>query len=410
MHMWPNGKTFYCCVSDSNSPIGNVNESSLKELWNSEKMRLARKKFLNNETLPDCKRCQSLEKNAKLKTLRTQANFDYGENHWSVVESTQEDGRVDQLNLPYLDFRFSNLCNLRCRSCGPELSSSWLKDEKTLIGRKRFPNVIQPDNLEKIWEELLPHLDKVESVNFAGGEPLIEEYHYKLLNHWISISYSPKTICYTTNFSVFQFKKWNVLNLWKHFPKILLVASLDATGSRAEYMRKGTQWKQILENRKLLEKECPHVRFEISPTVSIYNVWHLPDFLSEWITAGLLGPEKIRINMLTFPNFMDVRNLPETFIAEVIAKYERVLQQLETTIPMKDSKKEALRNSFYAVIHFLNSAHEIPQAEKAVNLQKFLDHTKILDVLREEDFCSTYPELAFLMNSGPQKHKWEQLW
>ena len=52
-------------------------------------------------------------------SLRTRSNKDWLAKHWSKVENTNADGSLDDLHIVYLDFSFSNVCNLRCRYCGP---------------------------------------------------------------------------------------------------------------------------------------------------------------------------------------------------------------------------------------------------------------------------------------------------
>lgn len=410
MHMWPNGNAFLCCVSDSDVPVGNFNQSSLKELWNSPKVKDARQRLLRDEPLAECRRCYSLERDAKISTLRNQSNQRYGEKFWNLVESTQPDGGVDQLNMAYLDIRFSNICNLRCRSCGPELSSSWLPDEAAIIGFKRLPPVIQVDEPERLWTELLPFLNQVESVNFAGGEPLLHEEHYKILSHWIENGHVDHNIAYTTNFTNLKFKHWNALELWPHFPKINLYASLDASGPRAEYMRKGTIWSRVLANRQSLAAACPGVNFYITPTVGIFNVWHLPDFIADWLDQGLVKPNRIATNFITRPTFQDFRFLPQPFLDEICDKYNDTLHRQLAKNDWSASEKEAFRRSMLSVVEFAQTKKDLPAAFERVGIDKFLSHTEYLDRQRDENFTEVFPELAFLRDRKTHAYKWGDLW
>ena len=60
----------------------------------------------------------------------------------------------------------------------------------------------------------------------------------------------------------------------------------------AELMRKGCDWDKIVNNRQRMLQVCPDVDFYISPTVSLMNVLHVPDFHKDWVEQGLL---KLRI-------------------------------------------------------------------------------------------------------------------
>lgn len=410
MHMWPNGNTFLCCVSDTNLPIGNFNTSSLKELWNSEKLREVRTKLLRDEPLPECRRCYSLENDAKISTLRNQVNQSYGSKFWHLVESTGPEGEVEKLNMAYLDIRFSNLCNLRCRSCGPELSSAWSPDETALAGFKRLPTVIQVDEPERLWNELRPLLNQVESVNFAGGEPLLHEEHYKILSHWIESGHVKHSLSYTTNFTNLAFKDWDVLKLWPHFSNINVYASLDASGARGEYMRKGTKWDRVIKNRKSLAKACPKVNFYITPTIGVFNVWHFPDFLDTWLTRGLVRPNRIETNFITRPTFLDMRILPKDFLDRVSDKYNDTLRGLLQSFDWTREEKDALRRSMLSVVEFANTKKDLPANFESIGIDKFISHTEILDRHRGEDFAKIFPELAFLRERRKTDYNWGDVW
>ena len=101
MHVWPAGKTFPCCMADPNCDIGNTNEKSLLELWNSGRMKFIRKSMLNDRQIPDCRRCYELEESG-MRTLRNSSLENFG-HHFDKVLGTHDDGTVDELNMAYLD-------------------------------------------------------------------------------------------------------------------------------------------------------------------------------------------------------------------------------------------------------------------------------------------------------------------
>ena len=98
------------------------------------------------------------------------------------------------------------------------------------------------------------------------------EEHYRLLNELIKRGRSDVRLIYNTNFSQLTYKKTNVLELWREFNSVSVGASLDAMGAHAEYIRKGTKWSQVEQNREQMLKICPNVDFYISPTLSIMTV------------------------------------------------------------------------------------------------------------------------------------------
>jgi hypothetical protein len=217
-------------------------------------------------------------------------------------------------------------------------------------------------------------------------------------------------IAYTTNFTNLKFKDWNALELWPHFPRINLYASLDASSARAEYMRKGTSWPRVLENRRRLAEACPKVNFYVTPTVSVFNVWHLPDFLSEWLVAGLLQPNRIATNVVTRPTFLDIRLLPRPYLDEVCDKYNDTLRRLLENQGWTTGEKESLRRSMLSVVEFAQTKKDLPEKFESVGIDKFLSHTRFLDRQRSENFEETFPELAFLRERKTQDYTWGDLW
>ena len=140
MHLWPAGFTYPCCMSDPNLPVGDTQTQTLQEIWNGPEMRELRLNMLQDKPSDACRRCYELEQNG-LGTLRQGSMTKVGPKHWDKVTSTEEDGSAGDVNMAYLDIRFSNLCNLKCRSCGPQFSSSWFEDHKQMYGKLDHPKI-----------------------------------------------------------------------------------------------------------------------------------------------------------------------------------------------------------------------------------------------------------------------------
>ena len=382
-HIWPNGNAFPCCMSDSDIEYGNLNDNSLEEIWNSEKYKKLRKNMLNEKESPECTRCYEMEK-SNIWTLRKNTNK-YYIGHWDRVETTQEDGTVEELNMGYMDIRISNICNFRCRSCSPELSSAWYEDHIKIYGyTPSDPKMMNIANNEKFWNELQPLLLTVEEACWAGGEPIITEEHYKILDFWIENKMKDVRLRYTTNFSNLYFKKKSILDYWNSFNDVRIAASLDGMGKRGELIRAGTEWDVIEDNRRQMIKECPDVYFEITPTVSIMNVYHLPDFHRNWVDRGLLEPNNIRVNMLTYPDYYRIQIIPKEERKKFIDKYNEHIKWIDDNFG-----KGVAKEGFMSILNFLeqkNYENLIPD---------FIDRNTPLDELRGESLFEVCPELEF---------------
>ena len=381
-HVWPSGKAFPCCMSDSTVEYGNLNDNSLEEIWNNEKYRQLRKNMINDDETKECSRCYEMEK-SNIFTLRKMVNKHYIE-HWDRVETTQEDGTVEELNMGYMDIRVSNICNFKCRTCGPELSSGWYEDHIKLYSQPLNPRIMNIANNEKFWKELQPLLLTVEEACWAGGEPIITEEHYKVLDFWIENKMKDVRLRYTTNFSNLYFKEKSILEYWNSFNDVRIAASLDGMGKRGELIRAGMKWDVIEKNRKQMLKECPDVYFEITPTVSIMNVYHLPDFHKDWIERGLLEPQNVRINILTYPEDYRIQIIPPKERKKFIDKYTEHIKWIDDNFGAG-----AAKSGFESVLDFL-------QQENYENLiPEFISRNKGLDELRNESLFEICPELEF---------------
>jgi len=354
MHAFPDGRAYPCCLSDYWHPVGDLRKNTMEEVWNQDPYKRMRLNMLEDKSCKECVKCYEQEENG-LFSLRNDANRNYG-HHINEIEKTKSDGTHPEFKIRYWDVRFSNLCNFSCRSCGPIFSSNWYNDHVKLYKRK--PDVPGRDmarveytagDEEAMLEQMLPHIPYLEQVYFAGGEPLIMKEHYFLLEKLIEYGKTDIRIQYNTNFSELRYKDKHVFNYWKHFKNVSVGASLDASGARAELMRKGTNWKQTLENRKLMMKEVPHVDFYIAATISAMNVLHVIDFHKEWTELGLVQAKDFNINLCQSPEWYRPNIFPDWFKEKIIKpKYQEHIAWIES----RDNLNRAT-NGFKGLLKFI---------------------------------------------------------
>ena len=201
LHIWPNGITYPCCLTTNDYVLGNTNSSSFIELWNSSRMKELRQNIIAGKPTTGCSRCYEHEIQG-YKSLRQNMNKDF-QHLFSRTKLTKEDGTVDNIYMAYMDIRFSNICNFKCRTCGPELSSFWV-DDAISLGRcpqDQLKLLKIKNTLDELWQDMEEWIDTVERIYFAGGEPLIMDEHYKILEYLINIGKTNIIIYYNTNFS-----------------------------------------------------------------------------------------------------------------------------------------------------------------------------------------------------------------
>ena len=201
LHAFPDGRAYPCCFAQDQYPVGDLNKNSMAEVFNNDKMKKLRKNMLNGITNKECTKCYDQEKSGFF-SLRYSSNKHFGHNI-GLVDSTQPDGTADFV-MKYWDIRFSNLCNMACRSCGTWFSSNWYEDHKKLTGapppHAKIMKVGRSTN--DMWEQMLESFDYAEQFYFAGGEPLIMEEHYRILKELDKRKMYHVRLQYNTNFFI----------------------------------------------------------------------------------------------------------------------------------------------------------------------------------------------------------------
>jgi len=391
LHAYPTGEVWPCCAAEHDgmraTPLGNARQNSLQEIWNGDRMKSMRTSLLNEQKDSYCVRCYEREASG-FRSDRQSANKHHG-HQIHKIHATQPDGTQPEFQMTYWDIRFSNLCNLKCRSCGHIFSSQWYQDQVKLAGpqyKLKNPVLNYAGRTETdMWEQLVPHLEYVEQIYFAGGEPLLMEEHYNILEELLRLGKTDVRLIYNTNFTHTELKGRSVFEYWKQFKSVAVGASLDDAGPRGEYIRKGTEWQQVEKNREDMLRICPEVDFYISPTLSILNAWHLPLFHREWVEAGLIQAQDLNINILQDPAHYRIDIATEEYKAVLTALYQNHILWLRDQDPLGRATQ-----GFESAITFLNAtdnSHLIP---------KFWEKTDQLDAIRNEKLLDVIPELEAL--------------
>ena len=270
-YLSPQTERRMCCASrepaqsfqqyiDTGSGSGTYAPVSLTEHWNSEHMRSVRRRMLANETLPECAVCN--EKLLNTDVYRSYFNQLFGDKRNSIVANTLLDGTYNELPVSW-DYRFSNLCNFKCRMCGDMLSSSWESEQ-------RSNNMIDYANPNNAWmiPEIRQQISKfqdtiieqefadavkqhrVEEVYWVGGEPLMFEQHWRYMKQIVDQGDGHRVYArYNTNLSRVDYQGVNLYtDILAHLRDWQVCASLDGTGQIGEYIRTGLDYNEWHKN------------------------------------------------------------------------------------------------------------------------------------------------------------------
>jgi radical SAM protein with 4Fe4S-binding SPASM domain len=399
----PDGKVIPCCLTSTHEDafVGDLNEQSVEEIWNSPRMKSLRKDMINGIEPKICNKCFDQEK-VTGESGRVHHNRQFPEVVKNIPNITEEDGTCKELKLRYWDFRFSNLCNYKCRSCGPTYSSTWVPDAKKLGWITEQDKVL---NIESVndktnFDFLKDQVQHVEKIYFAGGEPLLMDEHWQILDMLVKNKKFDVRLSYNTNCSILTYGKKNILDYWKQWQdgKIEVWPSIDEIDERAELIRSGTVWRKVEENLKELTK-LNNIILRPGLTIGAWNVNRLPEIITRLIELGVIRSKKefgchynnFFINMLMEPTHYHVSILPDSYREETINKLENFIKDFDA----KHESKIARR--FTYILHELTKPFNREAAEN------FIKITNKLDKLRDEDTFATIPEMNIVKEAWLKK-------
>jgi hypothetical protein len=350
------------------------------ERWTGPDLENLRTQFKNNQQPEVCGRCWHEETNQK-KSLRLRL-YDpvAGTSDYSVINNTNSVSEMvagldsgEYLRGPkVLTIKNGNVCNAKCRSCHPGDSSRWLEDSIKLKSatNQEFYSITGE---EKNWtdqqvDEIFELSKNLVRLELFGGEPLYNKKVLRLLDRIVENGHSKNLNLYiNTNGSVDLIKQVPRI---KEFKEIEIGVSIDDIGARFDYLRHGLDYQSVIDNvRSWQEYFSAHGSkyfIDSITTVSVYNILYLPEIKQQVMQ---LLPQSPFWNLLVNPDHMFIKNMPDQ------------LKDLAITRLSTDPEFDDL-------------IQVIQQPADPLAWQRFLTITTALDTIRNENFRTTFPELA----------------
>lgn len=383
LHVTPASEVFPCCHGSMERPVGSLLANDLRDIVNAEGMKAMRRQMLAGRPVGHCRRCYDAEA-AGFRSMRQVVNekFRHHAHRWG---RTGDDGHVDDFALRYLDVRFSNICNFKCRFCWHGSSSSWYEDYRSLHPAYDKTRVLKAGRSDAhLWEQIADGLGTVEDIYFAGGEPLLMHEHYMILQHLDEAGRYDVRLNYTTNLSVLDYKDLCVTDFWKKFRHVWVGVSLDGLGRRGEYIRKGLDWEIFLANLERVRQACPDVVLCASLTLNVLNIFDLISIYRSFDVDDRFRDIRLDVTMLDNPEAYCIQILPAHVKAELTAEF------LDYADGGGAFHLKADRDNLRAIVAFMNAA------DKSHLLPAFFERTDRLDRLRGEAVDEVIPEVGRL--------------
>jgi hypothetical protein len=413
--------------TDDGKP-NNLNVSDFLSSWNSTYMKNVRRQMMNGEKPPSCLKCYKEE--AAGHRSKRQWETEYWSKRVSVdklIENTNNDGSVPP-QLAYIDLRFGTKCQLACVMCSPHDSSGWIKDYKAI-----FPAVENASlkttmqwkdkgsyngssyNWHKqnpvFWEQFYEQIPNMQQIYFAGGESLIIEEHYEILEKCIEMGYA-KDLEIRYNSNGVEWRD-DLFDLWKHFKLVRFHYSIDSIEEMNDYIRYPSKWKRQKEVFHILDKETSNnVEITVACAVQALNIYYIPDLI-KWkleqnftkINMWPFGAGGVNYHFVYHPPHLNVKILPKEFKEKCRKKYEEFYPWWEANwekgIPTWHKGKvtyEDWRTANYGIQRLEGMLQFMESEDWSIRLPEMKEFLELCDKQRNTSWQEVFPDMKDIFN------------
>ena len=337
----------------------------------------------------------------------------YSDRQYLAVQFIKEDPNIiaktaayepdEQIYPKYLTVSFTNRCQMSCIYCGAGKSSTWKKeiDEHgpyplnvkdnydKYMPRNDIMKVEDNPYVDKFWKWLPDAYPHLQTIRLTGGEPLLDENTFKLLQY---VKDNPKKLSFeiSTNLMVTDRRVSNYINLVKGLPGQKCYVSVDTWGEQAEWIRTGLKIEQFEHN--------------------------LHRVLGNGIKVGIM----CTFNLLSIPNFEEwvfkMAELKQQYPGLLTVDVPQMVEPLHLTTRIADKKLiNMLDKAYKSMLTYshLFEDYEISKFKRTIawtkaNLMKgeelernrkdFVKFANEKDRRRGTNFLETFPELKEFYN------------
>jgi len=428
-----NGDIRVCCHANAGVSKGifrkddgsayNAQSDDYVEAMNSKLAKDIRLSMLDNSTHEACTRCDREDAaGVRSRRLYETQNWEGRFGLTDAIAATETDGAIDIMP-QYYDLRFGNLCNLKCRMCGPTDSSQWYDDQVKVWDMESFhdshgkvqlvknnkgryeplQNQYNWHNSDTFWKQIEDRIPSIRHIHTVGGEPLLIDRHYDLFQKIIDAGRAQDVIIeYNSNITNIPQRAWDI---WKHFKTVKIGASIDAFGKANDYIRHPSKFSMLEKNLQKLDDSPDNVQAWISCTVQAYNVMNLPEFM-QWILKQNYKKVQrfefkpiITTHPLHNPRHLNIRIFPQDVKDKIAAYWRSTYSEFDR---IADSQYD---NEWATIVKadarkVLEGYIDFMMAEDWSDaFPKFCKYTKRLDTIRNEDMQLNLPRLYELIQT-----------
>lgn len=320
-----------------------------------------------------CKACHDQEASMG-QSLRLNSLNDYDDQLFRTTE------------IDFVDYRASNVCNFKCRSCEPNYSHGIAQEARKHRGLNRFYPVL---TAKTVWvtdqnqQWIVNNMSQLKRLMFTGGEPTMMPGVREIITEAVT-NYPDIAVLITSNGS-FTDPFWQEIT--QRSANIHWTLSLDSVGSAAEIVRHGTDWAVVEHNARWLAQHSPSLDINTVVTrLNLFQLGPLLKFVRELQTlsiapSGLHGDQGCRhqFHVASRPYMLGADNWPP----ELVDSAKQYLEQCLTQDLDTDQE-----NMLEGVLEQINNLEFDPVA-----WQRGLEFNQQLDSVRGEDHTRLYTQI-----------------
>lgn len=265
-----------CCYHAQ--PVHEI--ESLEQWWSSETMIELRRKLRNGIFEGHCKAC-------------TQAGLYGATNMYNLhpVDMTEDVPDINKVEL--VNLCISNKCNLACRTCNSQLSST----HGVLGARLGY----LPKDAGKVKRLPLRIVEEVAALNpvkvlVAGGEPLADPHFHEAVK-----LFDPQVYLHLITNGTYHNPEFYKTILAHEHNRVTF--SLDGGRKQNNYVRVFGDFDKTIATMKQVKADYPWLPLEISFTLSNISIWGIGDFIEDIVEAfgADVGGLYVYVNIALFP-------------------------------------------------------------------------------------------------------------
>ena len=317
LHVFHTGHIAPCCrvrLPDLDPLF--LKKATLLEQWNAPWLKELRLNILQGKKSSVCTECYQREA-SKERSFRQEHNH-YFKSSFSLVHQTQADGSFNKMPICHLIFSPSSLCPLQCRMCiyrGLAVPPSESSVKNQSIESHRV-------------EEVLSLLEKgpIERISFGGGEPFILPASFKVIETLKRLKHFDSVLIYNTSLCTLEYQDRSVLEDLRDFNNLIFYVSIDGIKEHFNYIREGHDWNLLEKNLETLREQLSHAQIKIAITVSLYNVFWLPEIIDELLKKA--QPNQFIFNLVYTPQVFNPMILTTEDKVFIKNKYYRYIKNL----------------------------------------------------------------------------------